>query len=197
MEKRGVPTVANLCCTLTAYTVCFPEQQVIPNGTTQNNPFYDFTTQESVWTYTIDTGGNHINHVDIQVCSQLDKKDLTIQNSYDGGVTWNDINGFNIHDGGTLTIHESQGAHNSIIYRIVIQNATLFNLVAEAGTISLDIQSGTVTFDSTSCGTSPNTPLLTPSANCSKYDPPKSSSRGIAINQFLQLANRAHILNID
>jgi hypothetical protein len=169
--------MADLCCLNSGFTVCFPVQQTIPNvTTTQNNPYYDFSAQQSVWTYTINSGGTDINHVDIQVCSQLDKKDLTIQNSYDNGDNWNDISGFNIQ-GDTLRINESQGTHTSIIYRIVI-SGTFFNLAAETGTISLEIQSGSVTFDSTTCGISPNSPLLTPSSNCNTVNPP-NRTRGI------------------
>lgn len=180
--------MADLYCTLTNYTVCFPEKQVIPDTTTQKNPYYNFSMQQSVWTYMIGTCGRQICRVNIQICSQLNKQDLTIQNSYDSGLHWNEVNGFYIQ-GDVLTIDASQGVHDSIIYRIVIQNDHLFNLAAESGTISLNIQYGTVTFDATTCATSPNTPLLTPSVNCNKYNP-RSHSRGIAITEISRLTNK-------
>lgn len=53
------------------YTVCFPEQQIIPSGLIEANPFYDFADRISYWTYTIEIdpdGIPDLSHWVLQIC---------------------------------------------------------------------------------------------------------------------------------
>lgn len=83
----------SLCCSNPSaepnYTICFPDQQIIPGGALAANPFYDFNARVSYWTYTIeiDAGGSVIKDLSnwvLQICPELKAEDLTVEFSQDG-----------------------------------------------------------------------------------------------------------------
>lgn len=172
-------------------TISFPAKQIIPNGTCQDNPFYDTVNQRSFWSYTIETtaGIDRFEHWALQICGALaarkDKKDFSIDFSDDGGTSFTAVNGFLVTPNDNLTgltnairINESQGATSCRIYRITILNPDFFNLEADPGTLVARVESDNLTFDpATTCSASP---LLTPSTNCTLVPvppPPPSPSK--------------------
>ena len=174
-----------ICCSQAGYTLCFPDTQIIPNGTTQSNPFYDFVDQQSFWTYTIQLSesANSFQQFAVQICSELaartDKNDFKVERSDDNGVTFTNINGFQVstHDNLTgldnvIRINESGNPGTFTIFRITILNPNFFNLAPEAGSLVIRNQNTNFLFDSTTC----NPALPTPSVNCTRIPPP---SRGI------------------
>jgi len=173
---------ANVCGTQSGYTVCFPATQKLADNTTQINPYYDFSAQQSVWTYTftIDTGSKKFNHWQLGICSSIeDKDDFTIERSDDGGTTFSSISGFQILTAGYLRINESGNPDTSIIFRITIVNSSYYNLAAEAGPIILTVTSTDYTFDT-------SYDISTPSINCNIITPPQPP-RGITIDDTIKM----------
>ncbi len=162
-------------CTISDFTVCFPDQQLLPNGTTQSNPFYDDVNRRSYWTYyiTIDAG-NKYEHWSLEICpifaSEGTKDDFFIEFSDDDGVMFTTVNGWQLFSNtNTLRINESRNpppAPSTRIYRIVILNENFYNLVADPGTVIVTRQGVDAIFSPVACSIAPNEPILTPSVLC-------------------------------
>jgi hypothetical protein len=184
----GSCTVPNPNISGGSITICFPDKQIIPNGTCQTNPFYDTVNQRSYWSYTIETtaGIDKFEHWALQICGALaarkDKKDFSIDFSDNGGASFTAVNGFLVTPNDNLTgltncirINESQAPTTCRIYRITILAPDFFNLAAEPGTVVARVESANLTFDpATSCSASP---LLTPSINCTLIPVPPPPSK--------------------
>lgn len=164
------------------YTVCFPSTQVIPNGSTEANPYYDFAAQISYWTYTIEISPagpalKDLSHWVLQICPDrnLTVQDFRVDISTNGG-----INFFPISDLEVLTVDPTTGVQNvlkinrgqnkgtTVIYRIAIVDPAFFNLAAGAGTIAIKAGTGSFYFDENTCLHA----LPTPSVNCDRVMPP-------------------------
>jgi len=178
------------------YTICFPDTQIIPDETIQNNPFYDFENEESYWTYIIqideptESPANitDLSHWNIQMCCPLieneDEDDFTVEISRDGGETFVEHEDIEIRPGGDppiggveciLKIDEvEQPTGETWIYRITIHNPEYFDLAAEEGTVEVKHGArpspGFQIFDKDTCG--PDNVLFTPSIDCNRVTPP-------------------------
>lgn len=178
-DQKTAPMLTRQCvgetCTISDFTVCFPDQQLIPDGTTQPNPFYDDINRRSIWSYyiTIDAG-NKYEHWSLEMCSILvqqgSKDDFLVEFSDDDGVTFTTANGWQLFPStNTLRINESKNppaAPSTRIYRIIILNENFYNLVAAPGTVIVTRQGVDAVLSPIACSISPNEPLLTPSVDC-------------------------------
>jgi|GEM_PF-5057480 len=164
------------------YTVCFPSTQVIPNGSTQANPYYDFAARISYWTYTIEISPagpelKDLSYWVLQICPDrnLTAQDFVVEISTDGG-----INFFPISEIEVLTVDPPTGVQNvlkieraqdkgtTVIYRIAIIDPAFFDLAAEAGTIAIKAHNDSIYFDENTCLHA----LPTPSVDCDRVMPP-------------------------
>lgn len=173
----------SLCCSNPAtepnYTICFPDQQVIPGGMLEANPFYDFNSRVSYWTYTIeiDSGGSEIKDLSnwvLQICPELSVDDLKVEISQDGQtfipITDIEVLGVDPPSGvrNVLKINRAQLKGTTLIYRISIIDNNLFDLAGESGTIGIKAGTGIFLFNENSCLHS----LPTPSLDCIKVHRP-------------------------
>ena len=182
-----------VCCSQPAadpnYTVCFPAQQVIPDGTTRENPFYDFSNQKSYWTYEIQIDSApqfpDLSHWDIEMCEELieqeQEDDFIVERKDNGEFTV--ITDIDVLSDGDPSIPPTQGpapipllkiddnqlTGTTVIYRITIQDPEFFNVASEAGTIAIkhgnQLPPGYQIFDESICG---NNVLPVPSRNCTR-----------------------------
>lgn len=189
-----------ICCsnpiTTPNYTVCFPDSQVIPGGSTQANPYYDFTNQVSYWTYTIDidSGGSEIkdlSHWVLQICPDraITTGSFTAAISTDGTnftpISEIKVEAIDPPTGVTnvLKINRGQNTGTLLYYRIAIVDPDYFNLAPGPGIIAIKAGTGTFSFNASTC----TTVLPTPSINCTKIENPtgltltKRCPRGIGI----------------
>jgi len=175
-----------ICCSNPAvppnYTVCFPSTQVIPDGSTQVNPYYDFAAQISYWTYSIEISPagpelKDLSHWVLQICpdDNLTAQDFLVDISINGGASF-----FPIAEIEVLAVDPTTGVQNvlkidraqdkgtTIIYRIAIIDPAFFNLAAGAGTIAIKAGPQSFYFDENTCLHA----LPTPSVNCDRVSPP-------------------------
>lgn len=174
-----------ICCsnptTDPNYTVCFPDQQVIPGGATQANPYYDFTNQISYWTYTIeiDPAGpelRDLSHWVLQVCRD---SDITV-NSFSVAISADGTNFTPISEIQVLRIDPTTGITNvlkidraqikgtTLYYRIAIIDPNFFDLAPQPGIIAIKAGTGTFIIDGNTCLHA----LPTPSVACIKVESP-------------------------
>jgi len=197
-----------VCCGQPAndlYTVCFPDQQVLPGGELADNPFYDFEQQISYWTYTIQIAANgptvtDLSHWNLQMCEQLldearenESNFFSAQVSENGGA-FIDITGtlealpngdpsldapFNAIP--VLKFEREQPKGTTFTYRLAIISPTYFNLAAQLGTIlvkhGVEPPPGFQVFSPTTCA--PNA-LVVPSPDCARVQVNGGARRGIA-----------------
>lgn len=196
-QKKAIPKMMrqnDICCSQPPldpnYTVCFPDQQIIPTSMTPvANPFYDVANTQSFWTYTIQIDGPNgiadLSHWNIAMCEDLleaavDNEDdfFIVEVSEDGGATFDNITAIiEALPGGdpslappfntvpVLKIGLEQPAGTTWIYRITIIDDNFFDLAAETGSAFIKAGSGDFIFNSANCGVNA---LPTPSVNCNR-----------------------------
>lgn len=166
-------------CAVSGITVCFPAKQIIPDGTYQDNPFYDIIHQRSFWSYSIAAASEAkgFEHWALPICSQLatrkNKQDFSIEFSDNNGASFKAVKDYKVttHENlinfsNYIRINESQAPGTCFLYRITIQNPDFFNLEAEPGSIVVRSPKDKILFDpNRNCS---NSPLLTPSVNSNK-----------------------------